>query len=285
MFKAKFKFGFFFVFSVTLSLLLQQNISFAQGNLLITPRRVVFDGTRRVMELSLANSGVDSARYNISIIQYRMNEDGSFTEITEPDPGQLFADKNLRYFPRTVNLGPNEAQSVRMQVINQDRMAPGEYRSHVYFRSVPNIVALGDEQTKVDSSSVSVQLTPIFGITIPVIIRIGENNTTASLSDMKLIHFNDTTEILEFIVNREGNMSIYGDFRVVHTSPSGRETTIGTINGLAVYTPISKRRVRIELDRVNNVDYKSGTIKITFYSQSDTRPVIHAESELILKGL
>lgn len=285
MFKAKFKFGFFFVFSVTLSLLLQQNISFAQGNLLITPRRVVFDGTRRVMELSLANSGVDSARYNISIIQYRMNEDGSFTEITEPDPGQLFADKNLRYFPRTVNLGPNEAQSVRMQVINQDRMAPGEYRSHVYFRSVPNIVALGDEQTKVDSSSVSVQLTPIFGITIPVIIRIGENNTTASLSDMKLIHFNDTTEILEFIVNREGNMSIYGDFRVVHTSPSGRETTIGTINGLAVYTPISKRRVRIELDRVNNVDYKSGTIKITFYSQSDTRPVIYAESELILKGL
>lgn len=285
MFKAKFKFGFFFVFSVTLSLLLQQNISFAQGNLLITPGRVVFDGTRRVMELSLANSGVDSARYNISIIQYRMNEDGSFTEITEPDPGQLFADKNLRYFPRTVNLGPNEAQSVRMQVINQDRMAPGEYRSHVYFRSVPNIVALGDEQTKVDSSSVSVQLTPIFGITIPVIIRIGENNTTASLSDMKLIHFNDTTEILEFIVNREGNMSIYGDFRVVHTSPSGRETTIGTINGLAVYTPISKRRVRIELDRVNNVDYKSGTIKITFYSQSDTRPVIYAESELILKGL
>jgi hypothetical protein len=284
MFKAKFKFGFFFVISVTF-LLLQFNYSSAQGNLLITPRRVVFDGTRRVMELSLANSGVDSARYNISIIQYRMNEDGSFTEISEPDPGQLFADKNIRFFPRTVNLGPNEAQSVRMQVINQDKMGPGEYRSHVYFRSVPNVVALGEEQTKIDSSSVSVQLIPIFGITIPVIIRIGENNTTANLSELSLIKYNDTTNIVEFTINRQGNMSIYGDFKVTHTSPSGKETIVGTINGLAVYTPIAKRIVRFELDNDKSVNYKSGKLNIIYYSQSDTRPVTYAEAELNLNEL
>jgi hypothetical protein len=282
MFKAKFKFGFFFVISVTF-LLLQYDYSYAQGNLLITPRRVVFDGTRRVMELSLANSGIDSARYNISIIQYRMNEDGSFTEISEPDPGQLFADKNIRFFPRTVNLGPNEAQSVRMQVINQDKMAPGEYRSHVYFRSVPNVVALGEEQTKIDSSSVSVQLIPIFGITIPVIIRIGENNTTANLSDLNLIKYNDTTNIVEFTINRQGNMSIYGDFKVTHTSPSGKETIVGTINGLAVYTPIAKRKVRFELNKETNVDFSKGKLKITYFSQSDRKPEIYTQSEFELK--
>lgn len=61
----------------------------AQGNLLVTPRRVVFDGSRRVMELNLANTGQDTARYNISFVQYRMTEDGDFEEITEPDPGQF----------------------------------------------------------------------------------------------------------------------------------------------------------------------------------------------------
>ena len=68
----------------------------AQGNLLVTPRRVVFDGSSRVMELNLANTGRDTARYNISFIQYRMTEEGAFEEITEPDPGQFFADNHLR---------------------------------------------------------------------------------------------------------------------------------------------------------------------------------------------
>ena len=35
----------------------------AQGNLLITPRRVVFEGTKRSMDLNLANTGQDSATY------------------------------------------------------------------------------------------------------------------------------------------------------------------------------------------------------------------------------
>ena len=144
MLKTAIKFGIFVVISTILSIFDCPSAS-AQGNLLITPRRVVFDGTRRVMELNLANTGIDTARYSISLLHYRMNENGTFTEITEPDPGQNFADKNIRFFPRSVTLGPNEAQSIRMQVVNQDKLSPGEYRSHVYFRSIPNLIALGEE--------------------------------------------------------------------------------------------------------------------------------------------
>ena len=72
--------------------------AFAQGDLLITPKRVVFDGSKRVMELNLANIGKDTARYSISLVQYRMTEDGNFEEITVPDPGQNFADKYIRFF-------------------------------------------------------------------------------------------------------------------------------------------------------------------------------------------
>lgn len=256
---------------------------FTQGNLLITPRRVVFDGSRRVMELNLANTGQDSSKYNVSLIQYRMNDDGSFTEITEPDPGQNFADKNIRFFPRTVTLGPNEAQVVKMQVTNTDRLAPGEYRSHVYFRSVPKQVALGEEDTKRDTTAVSVKLTPIFGITIPVIIRIGASTTSVTLSDLQYEKFNDTINILNLTFNRSGNMSTYGDLKIVYISASGKETQIGTINGIAVYTPNAIRKVRIELDNVKNVDYKSGKIKVTFSSQSDTKPEKYAEAELELR--
>lgn len=254
----------------------------AQGDLLVTPRRVVFSGSQRVVELNLANTGQDTAQYNVSIIQYRMTEEGAFEEITEPDPGQFFADKNLRFFPRIVTLAPNEAQTVKMQVINQDRLAPGEYRSHVYFRAVPKETALGFENQNQDTTSLSVRLIPIFGITIPVIIQVGESDTEVSLSDLSVEAVNDTTNRLHMTFNRTGNMSVYGDLKVIHIAPDGAQTNVGTVNGIAVYTPNALRKFRFDLDRTKNVNYKSGKIRITYSAQSDVAPKTFATAELNL---
>jgi len=254
----------------------------AQGDLLVTPRRVVFSGSQRVVELNLANTGQDTAQYNVSIIQYRMTEEGAFEEITEPDPGQFFADKNLRFFPRIVTLAPNEAQTVKMQVINQDRLAPGEYRSHVYFRAVPKETALGFENQNQDTTSLSVRLIPIFGITIPVIIQVGESDTEVSLSDLSVEAVNDTTNRLHMTFNRTGNMSVYGDLKVIHIAPDGAQTNVGTVNGIAVYTPNAMRKFRFDLDRTKNVNYKSGKLRITYSAQSDVAPKTFATAELNL---
>src|ERR1700733_5980673 len=62
----------------------------AQGDLLISPMRVVFEGAKKSQEINLANVGKDTATYEVSVKDIRMNEDGSFTEITEPDSGQNF---------------------------------------------------------------------------------------------------------------------------------------------------------------------------------------------------
>ncbi len=91
-------------------------VSKAQGDLMIMPKRVVFDGSQRSQEVNLVNTGTDTASYAISFIQYKMKEAGGFVEITEPEEGQFFADKNLRYYPRRVRLAPNEAQTVKLQI-------------------------------------------------------------------------------------------------------------------------------------------------------------------------
>src|SRR5660397_177979 len=87
--------------------------SLAQGNLMVLPKRLVFDGSQRSQEVTLANTGSDSATYAISMVQYKMTENGNFEEITIPEEGQNFASDFLRYFPRQVSLGANEAQIVR----------------------------------------------------------------------------------------------------------------------------------------------------------------------------
>lgn len=271
----KYIFSFLFVFSFTITL-------FAQGDLLITPRRVVFEGNKRVEELNLSNTGRDTATYNVSFVQYRMTEDGSFQEITEPDPGQNFADKNLRFFPRSVTLAPGEAQTVRMQLINRERLTPGEYRSHVYFRAVPKEGALGMEDANADTAALSIRLIPIFGITIPIIIRAGENNTRVTLSDLALSKVNDTTKVLSITFNRAGNMSAYGDIRVTHIAPDGKETPIGAVNGIAVYTPNVTRKFNYLLDKNLTVNLSGGSIKVEYFSQSDRNPAKLAESLLII---
>ena len=260
------------------------NIAVAQGNLLITPRRVVFEGNKRSFDLSLTNTGSDTSTYQISLIQIRMKEDGGFEQITEPDPGQMFADKYLRFFPRQVTLGKNETQVVKINLIRSGDLVDGEYRSHIYFRSVPKATPLGEqEKISVDTNAVSVKLTPIFGITIPAIIRIGESNTRVSFSGLALSLPSDTIPLFEFVFNRSGNMSVYGDIAVDHISAQGKITRVGIANGVAVYTPNTIRRFQMVLNNKLGVDYSYGTLRVIYSAPSDVKPLRYAEAELPLR--
>ena len=273
--------GLSFLFFISFSLLCSSQLK-AQGNLLISPHRVVFEGQKRVMEINLANTGQDSAKYSVSFLQYRMKEDGAFEEITAPEPGLNFADKNVRVFPRTVMLGPNESQVIKLQLTNSDGLTPGEYRSHIYFRAIANQKALGEEDVKKDSSAISIKLVAVFGITVPVIIRVGESTTTLKLTDLKLDKGADGTTKLLLTINRSGNMSAYGDITIIYKAPNGTETQIGLVNGVAVYTPLALRNMKIDLENKTNLDLSKGTIRAVFSSTDDTHPVKLAEAEFTL---
>jgi len=254
----------------------------AQGNLLITPRRAVFEGSKRSLDLNLANIGQDTATYAISLIQIRMTENGGFESITEPDPDQRFADRNIRFFPRSVTLAPNEAQVVKVQLIRSNELVPGEYRSHFYFRSLPKITPLGEEEVLTDTTTISVRLTPIFGITIPVIIRVGGSNAKVSLYGLSLEMVNDTVPRFSMVFNRTGNMSFYGDLTVDHISPQGRIIRVGIANGVAVYTPNTTRRFQFNLNNVQGVNFRTGTLRVIYTAPSDVKPARYAEAELPL---
>lgn len=270
-----------FISLLVLFLIICSSVTMAQGNLLITPRRVVFDGQKKSQELNLANTGKDTAKYVISFLQIRMKEDGSFETITKPDPGQNFADKYLRFFPRMVTLGPNEAQVIKIQLTKTGELQPGEYRSHIYFRAVPDEKPLGEEVPK-DSTTIAVKLTPIFGITIPVIIRVGPSNMQVSLSDLSLDMQSDSLPKIRFTINRSGNMSVYGDISVEYISPAGKITPVGSIKGIAVYTPNLLRRVWIDLTKTIGIDYHAGKLRLTLSAPTEDKAVKLAEAVLSL---
>ncbi len=237
----------------------------AQGDLMVMPKRLVFDGSQRSQEVNLANTGKDTAVYAISFINYKMTESGSFEQIETPEEGQRFATDFLRYFPRRVTLAPNEAQTVRVQLTRTGNLEEGEYRSHMYFRAVEKQTALGEGEKK-KSEGISIQIKTVFGISIPVIIRHGESNTIIALGESKLKLQGDKP-ILSIGINRSGNMSVYGDLSVDHISPSGKSKQIGFVKGISVYTPNSERYFSMELNP-EGIDLTTGKLKITYNSSA-----------------
>ena len=245
----------------------------AQGNLLVTPKRLVFDGSKRTEEINLANIGKDTATYTIAFMQYRMDENGAFVILSETDTAYKFASKNLRFFPRSVTLAPNEAQSVKVQLIKANELSPGEYRSHLFFKNTYNSTALGEADKSPEDSGISVKLKPSFGLSIATIIRIGSKETVASISNASFTP-SVTNPMLSFTINRSGNFSLYGDVKITHISPSGTVTEVGIMKGLAVYTPNLLRSIKLPLSKATDVDYAKGTLQIDYLDQQTNKPAI-----------
>ncbi|SEL53845.1 hypothetical protein SAMN04488505_102495 [Chitinophaga rupis] len=257
----------------------------AQGNLLVTPMRVVFDGKKGLQELNIANTGKDTARYLVSFIEIRMNEDGTFEKISEPDSGQHFASSFVRFFPRSVVLPPNEAQVVKLQLINTSQLDSGEYRSHIYLRAEPNEKALGEDEpaSAKEGEGISVRLTPVFGISIPVIIRYGPKTGAVSLSDLNLVTDGGGTK-LQMVFNRSGNTSVYGDITVDHISSRGKTTRVANVRGMAVYTPTRLRHMQVQLDAKPGINYHSGKLVVVYGTTTDDGAMTTlAQAALILK--
>jgi hypothetical protein len=254
--------------------------SMAQGDLLITPIRVVFEGKKQKEAINLVNMGKDTTTYSISFLNYNMKEDGTFETIEKPDSGQMFATPYLRIFPRSVSLAPGEPQVIMLQYRRSADMVAGEYRSHLYFRAEKRINPLGTENK--DSSNLNIQLIPVYGMSIPVIIRSGVGEVGASLSNLSIGTQPNMDQYLKLTINRTGNISIYGDIIIEFIPNQGKSIVVGGVNGVGVYTNIDKRNIVVKLNNTIGKPLANGKLKVQFISKGEAKRIVYAEAELIL---
>lgn len=255
---------------LVLLFIISVNDSFGQGNLILLQKRLVFSANDKddMQIVDFGNIGKEAAEYEVSLINLRMTTQGGFETITVPDSGQYFADKNIRFFPRRIVIAPSGSQTMKVQLYDAENLAPGEYRSHLYFRA-RNDAGVSEKETiagtapangttpasettpaeeKKPATDVSISIRTEFGIAIPVIIRKGESTTVVSLTNLNLVQKEGATPQLQFTIERSGNFSSYGHINVTHVSPDGVETPVGGVMGVAVYTPLQARNCLLNLD-------------------------------------
>lgn len=214
----------------------------AQGDLLVAPTRVILDG-RRGAEVILSNIGSEEATYRIGLELRRMTSTGQLVDVETDDANELeqAALSMIRYAPRRITLPPGQPQAVRIAARPGADLPDGEYRVHMSFRAIPKSRPV--TETPEESQGISIKLVPIYGVTIPIIVRHGRLQATVAINDPKVIAGARGPE-LQIVMSRSGGSSTYGELRV--TRP-GNDEPIFMARGIAIYSELAERSVQFDL--------------------------------------
>lgn len=211
----------------------------ASGDLLVAPTRlVVTEGA--TMEILLGNKGEAPATYRASLLVKKMQPDGTLIDVPEADSAQQAVMDLISFAPRRVVLAPGQTQTVRVAMRAGSALADGEYRVHLLFRAVPDPVAANASQQ--GGTGVAISLVPVYGVTIPVIIRKGVLRASARIEGVRLVNAGGKPAVALDLV-RQGNRSVYGAIRLLKP---GASQPIAT-EKVAVYTELERRTITLAL--------------------------------------
>lgn len=271
---------------VLLCLATSPHSAFAGANLMVTPSRVVFEERTRTAQVTLLNTGDETGTFRITFIRQQMTETGQFVNV-EADEEGLYADPMVRYSPRQIMLPPGQSQIVRLMLRKPRDLAHGEYRSHMLFQSIPQVTNSSLESAlRTEQQGISVEIIPIVGISIPIIVRHGKLESSISLENPRLVPATEENQTphIALEMHRHGNQSVYGDFRAIYTPQGGGEpVTIGLVNGVAVYTPNNVRKFSFPLNIPQATALKDGRLRILYLeSGKDEKSGLLAETEISL---
>src|SRR5207253_3748847 len=129
----------------------------------------VHDG-RKGAEIVLNNIGEEPAVYRVSIEFRRMTPAGGLEDVAQPTADDQKAADMIIYAPRRVTLAPHEPQAIRIAARAPQGIPDGEYRVHLLFRAIPPATPVVQPTASQPEKGVRFQLTPIYGVTIPVIV-------------------------------------------------------------------------------------------------------------------
>jgi hypothetical protein len=244
------------------------------GDLLVAPTRIVLNNGRGT-EIILNNIGDETATYRISVEVKRMRSDGTFEDVATPDAREATARDMIIYAPRRVVLPPRQPQTIRIAARAPAGLADGEYRVHLLFRAVP--AAQPPVQAPADFKGIGFALTPVYGVTIPVIVRLGNLSATAGIANVGK-GMVEGRPAVTMQLSRAGSRSTYGEVRVLK---AGLKEPLAIQRGIAVYTEIDKRSVNVPINP-ELVAKASGPVTVQYVEIVDSVSTTLAEASAVL---
>ncbi len=211
----------------------------AQG-VLVAPHAIVIDHRTRSGSLSLYNPGDDPAEVTLStFFGYPVTDSAGEFElktVDRPDPAMPSAASWIEAFPKRMQLGPKERQTVRLLARPPARLPDGEYWARLVVAAKGGTVPVGGVE---DSSGITVGLNLEVRTVLPLQYRKGALATSIRLSRLAAAVEGDSLAV-RMRLERMGTAAFIGTVRGALTDSAGRQ--VATLSSpLAVYYDLEPR--------------------------------------------
>lgn len=236
----------------------------------ITLKRVVFEGPKRAEVITIINNTDKEKTYRLGWRHFKMTPDKSLVAIPDDEltPDIKPVVDMVRFAPRRFTMPPKSSQQVRMMLRIPANLEDGEYRSHFWVRPEADVEELRavaqNEQAKSGGKS-GVTLQMLAGVTMPVIVRKGALQATASVESLSARESGGFVDV-SFSIARAGNRSLYGDIDYI-CNPGVGEYAIKVTRGIALYTEVDQRNFNFRIEKAPDQP-RCNTLSIVF-SESD----------------
>jgi hypothetical protein len=202
-----------------------------------------------------------------------MTADGGLVDVDQPTPEDKLAEDMIVFAPRRVTLAPHQPQSVRVSARAPQGLPDGEYRVHLLFRAIPPARPVSAAQSAEAPKGLSFALIPVYGVTIPVIVRFGNLQANVHLEKR------DGRPAVALDLSRSGSRSTFGEVRVLK---AGVRDPIAIQKSVAVYKEVATRRVTIPVDEAFK-GALSGPVTVQYVETYDDGSHTIAETQVVLR--
>ncbi len=211
----------------------------------VSLKRIIFEGSVRSEILTIINNTGEAQTYRLGWRKYKMTERDSLRAVKEDEDASdiLWADDMVRFAPRRVSIPAGSSQQIRLLLRRPADIQEAEYRSHLWIVTESKPDRFDIEQDATDKQSIRLAVQP--AISLPIFVRHGDLEVSASIEDAKL---SKTAEGLNvsFTLLRDGTSSLYGDLDFVCTD-GGKDVVLKQVRGISVYTEVNKRYLDFDL--------------------------------------
>jgi fimbrial chaperone protein len=228
----------------------------------LAPTRLIFEGSSRSQELTIVNGTDRVQTYRIRMEDRKVMETGEFEVLTDP-AAPFVASGMLRLSARQFTVQPQESATVRVLLRKPATLAAGEYRSHLIVTELPNLGEPTIDATAGDG--IAIRITPIFAISIPILVRSGEVSSRLTVSDVvrRPVEADPRLDTISLKMTSVGNRSMFVDLRIVGVRQR-RGEPIFLNKGVAVYTPVNSRLLTLSLNAEQTARVRAGGVVMQY---------------------
>lgn len=250
----------------------------AAANINITPRRVIFDASKRTEAVYVFNQGTTPVTVDVALVDNAMLPSGEIVPLSRL--GERGAEaigakvQSAKPFvlaaPSRLILPPGQGKTVRVRATLADSGTTAEYRTHLTVTTVPpaDTGLTAEQAAAAEKGELVLRIQSVFGISIPLIVRGGTPDATGAIGAITPAATRDGPA-LSVTLQRKGSTSLYGNLEL-----RAAKEVVGAARGIAVYPEADERQALVPLLR----PLKKGEVVTAIYSADDGKKPVQIAS-------